>query len=69
MKGIAMRKGLALLIMNMLAAEFGYKLEWITPPNTRDTDSFILTNSDQDAREFSGPDKFEEAVQWLREKA
>jgi hypothetical protein len=64
-----MRKSLALLLMNMLASEFGYTFEWVTGPNETNAASFRLINVEQDSREFSGPDKFEEAVEWLRAKA
>ncbi|HTK08588.1 MAG TPA: hypothetical protein VL485_15580 [Ktedonobacteraceae bacterium] len=64
-----MREGLALLLVNMLASEFGYKFEWLTDPAERDAAVFRLVNPGHDSREFSGQDKFEQAVAWLREKA
>ncbi len=64
-----MRKGLALLLMNMLASEFGYTFERLISDDETDTDAFRLINMQEDFRDFSGPEKFEEAVEWLREKA
>jgi hypothetical protein len=66
---LPMRKSLALLLMNMLASEFGYTFEWLTGPNEMSAVSFRLINAEQDSREFSGPNKFEDAVEWLRTKA
>jgi hypothetical protein len=64
-----MREGLALLLMNILASEFGYKIEWLQAPGEKSASIFRLTNGHQDSHEFSGPDKFEQAVEWLRAKA
>jgi hypothetical protein len=64
-----MREGLALLLVNMLASEFGYKLEWLTAPGEKEVAIFRLINAHQDSHEFRGPDKFEQAVEWLRAKA
>ena len=63
-----MRKSEALLLMNMLAAELGYKVEWIMSPDGRHTDALILENDAGDAGEFTGEDKFDQAVTWLRKK-
>lgn len=64
-----MRKSEALLLMNMLASEFGYKIEWIMSPDGKRADALRLENSEGDSGEFSGDEKFEQAVTWLREKA
>lgn len=64
-----MREGLALLLVNMLASEFDYEIEWLTAPGEKDAAIFRLINDDQDFHDFSGPDKFEQAVEWLRTKA
>jgi hypothetical protein len=65
-----LKKGLAVLLMNMLAAELGYEVEWITLPDGMvSTDTFRLDNHKGDMREFSGAEKFEQAAHWLRKKA
>jgi hypothetical protein len=69
MEVCVLRKSEALLLMNMLAAEFGYKVEWTMLPSGKQADSLRLENDNGDASEFRGEEKFEQAVQWLRKKA
>jgi hypothetical protein len=64
-----MRPGLAMLLMNMLASELGYKLSWIALPDGRMTDSFRLHNEQGDCCEFRSTKKYEQAVEWLRRRA
>jgi len=64
-----LRKGEALLLMNMLASEFGYQLVWIKFPDEKNADALRLENSEGDIGEFMGTEKCEQAVKWLREKA
>lgn len=64
-----MRKSEALLLMNMLAAEFGYRVDWIMLPDGKTADVLRLENDEGDSGEFRGADKCEQAVRWLREKA
>lgn len=63
-----MRKGLAVLLMNMLASELGYKIKLITGSDEYTNDTLLLNNYDGDMQHFSGCDKFEQAVAWLRKK-
>ncbi|GCE24213.1 hypothetical protein [Dictyobacter kobayashii] len=63
-----MQKGLAVLFMNMLASELGYKIKLITTSDRSTTDTLLLNNSEGDMQRFSGSDKFEQAVEWLRQK-
>ena len=55
--------------MNMLAAEFGYRVEWVMLPDGRRTGILRLINDQKDRREFQGEDKYEQAIEWLRAKA
>jgi hypothetical protein len=64
-----LRKSEALLLMNMLAAEFGYTAKWIMVPGEKRASAVRLINDEGDYREFSGDEKLEQAVKWLREKA
>lgn len=63
-----MQKGLAVLLMNMLASELGYKIKLITASDEYASDTLLLNNHDGDIQHFSGGDKFEQAVAWLRKK-
>ncbi|GCE31555.1 hypothetical protein KDA_70390 [Dictyobacter alpinus] len=63
-----MRKGLAVLLMNMLASELGYEIRWISDSPENSSDVILLDNNAGDSRSFSGIQKFELAVEWLRQK-
>ncbi|GHO87365.1 hypothetical protein [Dictyobacter formicarum] len=63
-----MRKGLAILLMNMLASELGYKIKFITASDEYANDTLLLNNNNGDMQRFSGCDKYEQAVAWLRKK-
>ncbi|GER90495.1 hypothetical protein KDW_46570 [Dictyobacter vulcani] len=63
-----MRKGMAVLLMNMLASELGYEVRWITDTPENSSDIILLDNNEGDSKRFSGTQKFEQAVEWLRQK-
>ncbi|GLV55509.1 hypothetical protein KDH_23530 [Dictyobacter sp. S3.2.2.5] len=63
-----MRRGLAVLLMNMLASELGYKIKLITASDEHTNDTLLINNHEGDIQHFSGCDKFEQAVTWLRTK-
>ncbi|HEX4207588.1 MAG TPA: hypothetical protein VHZ51_25985 [Ktedonobacteraceae bacterium] len=63
-----MRKGAAILLLNMLASELGYTIEWPTPAEGERADAFRLDNYEGDTYECNGPERFEQAVKWLRAK-
>jgi hypothetical protein len=63
-----MRPGFAILVMNMLASELGYKLSWTTLPDGRKVDAFRLENEQGDWGEFRSVKKYEQAVEWLRKR-
>lgn len=64
-----MRKGQAILLMNMLASEFGYQTEWSMPSDEGQEVTLRLRNDEGDSCEFQGEEKFEQAIAWLRAKA
>ncbi len=63
-----MKKGQAVLLINMLAAELGYLVEWVIVPGEKRASALRLVNEQGDSCEFSGEEKFEQAVQWLRQQ-
>jgi hypothetical protein len=64
-----MEQGRIILLLNALKSELGYEIKWDLLPDGSYGDSFRLENSDGDSHEFSGPEKFEQAMNWLRKKA
>lgn len=64
-----MRKSQAVLVMNMLASEFGYSIEWVLLPDGKTAELIRFVNGEGDIHEFSGTQKIEEAVHWLRKQA
>ncbi|GAC1357642.1 MAG: hypothetical protein NVSMB38_40220 [Ktedonobacteraceae bacterium] len=64
-----MREGLYVLLVNMVASELGYKMHWTRLANGVVGETFSLANEHGDYRSFTGKDKFERALEWLRKKA
>lgn len=64
-----MKRGLAVLMVNMIASEFGYKVHWTRLASGAVSETFVLVNEDGDYHSFTGKNKFEQALEWLRQKA
>jgi len=64
-----MREGQSVLLVNMIASELGYKVHWVRSANGVVSGKFILANGAGDCRSFTGKDKFEQALKWLRQRA
>lgn len=67
-RGMKMKKGLATLFLNLLISELGYRVIWLRFPDGSLTGKIRVENDEGDSREFSGSDKLEQAVHWLRKK-
>ncbi len=64
-----MEQGLAVIMLNVLKSELGYKIKLTRRPDGGYGDSLRLDNEEGDSHEFSGPTRFEDALNWLRKKA
>lgn len=64
-----MHEGRTILLINMLAAELGYEIKWGRRPDGSLGNFFRLDNNNGESFIFRGPKKYEQALQWLRNKA
>ena len=63
-----MREDKPVLLVSMIASELGYKMHWTRLANGVVGETFSLANENGDYRSFTGRDKFEQALKWLRQK-
>ena len=63
-----MKQGLAIMLMNALAAELGYEVKPTRRPDGSLSNIIRLDNKAGDFHDFKGPTKFEDALNWLRKK-